>query len=95
MTTNKLTRGDGSKSLDGQGNPVTLNLAYKFAFAWPGPDVTILIVRSINDDGSVNCIDVFFNVQISNINPRELFRPLRFPWTQDQIKTIKDLGGDE
>lgn len=93
--TDKSTLVANGTVLDGQCNPVTLNLAYKFAFAWPGPDVTILIVRSINDDGSVNCIDVFFNVQISNINPRELFRPLRFPWTQDQIKTIKDFGGDE
>lgn len=81
--------------LDGQGNPVALNLAYKFAFAHPGPDITIVIVKSINEDGTVNCLDVFFQYQINSLNPRELFRPLRFPWTQDEIKTIKDFGGDE
>lgn len=94
MTTNKLTRGDGSKSLDGQGNAVFVNLAYRFTCGWPGPDTTIVLVKEVNEDDSVTCFDVYQKIEVKT-KSTELFRPLRSPWRQDEIKAIRDVGGDE
>lgn len=79
---------------DGQGNPIVVNMAYKFVFAMPGPDITIVIVKEINNDGTVNCFDVFFKLNLQKLKPKELFRPIRYPWTRCEIETIKQFGGD-
>lgn len=80
--------------IDGQGNEVVINGSYKYVFAMPGPDVTILIVRSFNDDGTVNCFDVQFKMEVNSVKTKELFRPLRFPWEPYEESLIKQYGGD-
>lgn len=64
---------------DRQGNEIKLNVAYQYIFAMPGPDVSCVIVKSLNDDGTVGAFDPVFNFNIS-VKPEELLRPLNHTW---------------
>lgn len=64
---------------DKQGNKIKLNVAYQYIFSGPGPDVTCVIVKSINDDGTVCAFDPIFNFNIS-VKPEDLWRPLKHTW---------------
>jgi hypothetical protein len=77
---------------DGQGNPVVLNGAYKYIFAQPGNDTTVIIVKRINEDGTLTCFDVCFNFEI-NIDAEKLFKPLKFGFHPSELAEIKNHGG--
>lgn len=91
---NNLSNEQVANYLDGQGNEVVINSSYKYVFAMPGPDTTILIVKSLNPDGTVNCFDVQFKFNVGDIKPKALFRPIHFPWKPYEEKMIKEFGGD-
>lgn len=38
---------------DKQNNEIKVGVAYQYAFAMPGPDVSCVIVKSLNNDGTV------------------------------------------
>lgn len=65
---------------DRQGNEIKIGVAYQYVFGMPGPDVTCLIVESINEDGTVNTYDVSFKMKVDNVKPEELWRPLKHTW---------------
>lgn len=81
------------KILDGQGNEIVLGYAYKFVFAMPGPDQTIVIAKEINNDGTVKCYDVCFGLWCESIKSGDLFRPLQFPFRPQDLKLITENGG--
>lgn len=74
--------------LDGQGNPVEVGLSYRFGY-----DQYVVIVKSINDDGSVNVFDVLFEFDEEKIDPNWLFRPKRAPFYDRDVKAIIKFGG--
>ena len=74
--------------LDGQGNPIDIGLSYKF-----GRDQYVVIVKSINDDGSVNAFDVLFEFDVKNIDPSGLFRPKIAPFYDTDVEAIIKFGG--
>lgn len=66
---------------DQQGNEIKIGVAYQYVFAMPGPDVTCLVVQSVNEDGTVNTYDVSFKMKVDNVRPEELWRPLKHTWS--------------
>ncbi len=66
--------------IDQQGFKIKVGVAYLFAYGAPGPDVTALVVESLNEDGTVNTWDVNFKMKVGNIKPDRLWRPLKFRW---------------
>lgn len=66
---------------DQQGFEIKLNRGYQFIFGGPGPDVTCVIVRSLNEDGTVGVFAPIFNHEF-NVNPEKLWRPLRHTWEE-------------
>lgn len=69
-----------SDYIDQQGFKIKTGVAYLFNFGSPGPDVTALVVESLNEDGAVSTWDVIFKIKVENINPDRLWRPLKFTW---------------
>lgn len=64
---------------DSQNNDIKIGVAYQYAFAWPGPDVSCVIVNRINDDGTVDAYDVLFQHDIC-LKGKELSRPIIHSW---------------
>lgn len=81
--------------IDKQGNEVRVGVAYQFVFAMPGPDITCLVVESINEDGTVNCYDVHFKMKVENVQPDELWRPIKHTWSAwpGDVKAVTDCVG--
>lgn len=79
---------------DQQGYEVELNRGYQFVFGGPGPDITCVIVKKINEDGTVGVFDPIFNYSF-DVNPQELWRPLMHTWEAwpDFKKAILERGG--
>jgi hypothetical protein len=69
-----------SDYIDQQGFKIKTGVAYLFRFSSPGPDVTALVVESLNEDGTVNTWDVNFKMKVDNVKPDRLWRPLQFTW---------------
>ena len=76
--------------IDGQGNPVQVNLAYKMEI---GYDQYVIIVKSINDGGTVSAFDIHFKVVIDNLNPKFIFRPKVAPFYESDVAAIIKFGG--
>lgn len=79
---------DNEIPLDGQGNPVEVGLSYKF-----GRDQYVVIVKSINDDGSVNVFDVLFEFDVKKIDSSWLYRPKIAPFYDTDVEAIIKFGG--
>lgn len=92
--TDSAVEAQGEIVKDQQGNEIKLNRAYQFIFGGPGPDVTCVIVKSINEDGTVGVFDPTFNHTFS-VKPNDLWRPLKFTWERWPTfkKAILEHGG--
>lgn len=79
---------------DGQNNEIKVGVAYQYAFSYPGPDVTCVIVNGIYDDGTVDAYDVLFNLRM-RIKGVNLIRPLSRTWESwDYMKdAVVKCGG--
>lgn len=66
--------------IDQQGSPIKIGVAYQFICGMPGPDVTCLIVESMNEDGTVNTWDLDYCMKVNNVKPDRLWRPLKHTW---------------
>lgn len=84
-----------TRSLDQQGNAIKIGVAYQFVFAMPGPDVTCLVVESINADGTLQCYDVHFQMRIESVKPDRLWRPLKHTWAAwpGDVKAVTNYVG--
>lgn len=83
--------------LDMQGNPVRVGVAYQWAFAMPGPDVTCLVVEEDNGDGTFECYDVIFKFKVSKVKGKDLWRPLKHTWSTwtQESKAVIDYIGEQ
>lgn len=66
--------------IDQQGFQIKLKVAYQFIFGMPGPDVTSIVIESLNEDGTVSGWDVNFKFMVENIKPDKLWRPSKYKW---------------
>ncbi|HAV1627209.1 TPA: hypothetical protein JG862_000837 [Enterobacter hormaechei subsp. steigerwaltii] len=64
---------------DNQNNEIKVGVAYQYVFAMPGQDVTCVIVKRLNYDGSVKVFDVMFRRHIT-VKGGQLFRPIKHGW---------------
>lgn len=81
--------------IDKQGYPVKVGVAYLFVYAMPGPDITAMVVESLNKDGTVSGWDVNFKHKVDNIKASELFRPLEYTWADKQERqAIIEYAGE-
>lgn len=69
-----------SEYIDQQGSKVKIGVAYLFAYGMPGPDVSAMIVESLNDDGTVSGWDVNFKFNRDNVKTDTLWRPIKYKW---------------
>ncbi|OYF73413.1 hypothetical protein CI612_27285 [Klebsiella quasipneumoniae subsp. similipneumoniae] len=74
---------------DKQNNEIKVGVAYQYAFAMPGPDVSCVIVKSLNDDGTVEVFDVLFCRHLI-VKGEQLLRPLKHGW--DAWKEMSDAA---
>lgn len=84
-----------SAHIDQQGFKVKLGVAYFFIFGMPGPDVTAMVIESLNDDGTVSGWDVNFKFKVENMKTDRLWRPLKYTWAnKGERKAIIDYAGE-
>lgn len=81
------------KLIDMQGNPIEMNSAYKYVFAQPGNDTTVLITKQVTDDKQVKCYDVCFGFEVV-VEPEKLFKPLKYGFNDYEIKLINKATGE-
>lgn len=84
-----------SNHIDQQGFKIKLGVAYLFVFAMPGPDVTAMVIESLNEDGTVSGWDVNFKFKVENMKPDRLWRPLKYTWAdKGERRAIIEYAGE-
>ena len=80
---------------DNQNNEIKVGVAYQYVFAMPGPDVTCVIVKSLNDDGTVEVFDVLFCLHLT-VKGEQLFRPIKHGWDawKEMSNAVVKYGGE-
>lgn len=79
-------------SNDQQGNPIEVGNAYQRIVGMPGPDVSLVVVDEIRPDGRLLVRDLYFRFECE-CQPKELFRPLKRGWHEQDLKLIAAAGG--
>lgn len=82
------------KLIDKQGNPIEMNSAYKYVFAQPGSDTTILITKELMPDNQVRCYDINFKFEIC-VEAGSLFKPLKYGFDDYEMKPIDEVLGEK
>lgn len=78
--------------LDKHNEEVIIGNAYQYIFAWPGPDITLLIAKSFTEDNKVLCYDCNFNFELT-VNPTELFQRIG-TWSEHEMDLVKNNNGN-
>lgn len=79
---------------DKQGNKVKINVGYLFSFTEPGPCNTCVIVKSLNDNGTVRVFDPIFDTPM-DVQAVRMWRPLDETWEDHATfkEAIQNAGG--
>lgn len=64
---------------DGQNNVIKTGVAYQYSFAYPGANISCVVVKNIKDEKTIEVYDVIFKMHLK-LKPNELFRPLKSTW---------------
>lgn len=89
------TTSNSGSYLDQQGSRVKLGVAYLFVYGMPGPDVTAMVVDTLNEDGTVSGWDVNFKFEVENMKTDRLWRPLKWTWAdKGERQAIIEYAGE-
>lgn len=81
--------------IDQQGYNVKIGVAYLFVCGMPGPDVSAMIVESLNANGTVTGWDVCFKFSRENVKTDSLWRPLKYTWEgKGERQCVVDYAGE-
>ena len=77
---------------DQRDNEIVVGNPYRYVFAMPGPDCTLLVCTGFSKD-KVKCRDLYFNCDIE-VDPKQLLQRYKFEWDADEIQRVRKFGGN-